>query len=449
MLAKVQQQSQQEPVHQSDNQATTSKGNSQLKGTEKKLGVMNVTVTLIEPEQSIADSSSSTDLQALTTSDHASSMMTKVPNPSDAPIKADSPLLLSKKLKSNVTREAKTKPGQKIANVVKKLTQERVTHTPSIAAPNVKETAEVAASLTDDKNTGKSLDAVVAKLHIVKKQELDKQFHVDLGSAKQVRENSKLDSVVEKLVAKQTRSELFPSSYPAHFEALVNTKPVNPALDPSLQYMETDTAPDKLKTKSTKKSNKQMVGITDEQENSVIGIVVNKQDDTDKAQTKLVSKSSVDEAETKNGVSKLSRSEQADKIQRVHHFTKLPTGIFSLTGNVMSTMHKFKFVIENYGIQPKDLEAFLEKASSKEVVDDSFSGSLTEFHTMISPVHTQQDFYVSDTVLVKLHQVMYNASQPKYSEILPYLMMLYAFYHITYNMTVNYRIKGNFGRFGE
>jgi len=109
-------------------------------------------------------------------------------------------------------RGTKRQPGQKITDIIQKLVQEQ-----QLNATNVD------ASQVDGKTKRKSLDAVVAKLHEVKNQEIDKTFCVDLGSAKLVREHSKLDTVVEKLAAKQNQPQLFPTSYLVNREDPVKT----------------------------------------------------------------------------------------------------------------------------------------------------------------------------------------------------------------------------------
>ena len=127
-----------------------------------------------------------------------------------------------------VVRGTKRQPGQKITDVIQKLVQEQ-----QLNATNAD------ASQIDDKTKRKSLDAVVAKLHVVKNQELDKTFCVDLGSAKLVREHSKLDTVVEKLTAKQNQSQLFPTSYLVHHE--VKTAGTNEC---NILHTEADTSVD-------------------------------------------------------------------------------------------------------------------------------------------------------------------------------------------------------------
>lgn len=127
-----------------------------------------------------------------------------------------------------VVRRTKRQPGQKITDIIQKLVHEQ-----QLNATNAD------ASQVDDKTKRKSLDAVVAKLHVVKNQELDKMFRVDLGSAKLVREHSKLDTVVKKLTAKQNQPQLYPTSYLVHHE--VKTAGTNEC---NILHTEADTSVD-------------------------------------------------------------------------------------------------------------------------------------------------------------------------------------------------------------
>ena len=113
---------------------------------------MDVNAIFDEPKTD----SSSTDHQSALPSDNVQytpSGVVNVPSSACATIKIanviseciDSPLSLGTKLPSKTTKEAKIKPGQKIANVVKKLSQEHHVHTsnpPSTAAPKNEEMSD-------------------------------------------------------------------------------------------------------------------------------------------------------------------------------------------------------------------------------------------------------------------------------------------------------------------
>ena len=129
---------------------------------------------------------------------------------------------------------AKLQPGQKISNVIERLVQDQQSNAANI------NTSEV-----EEKGKRKSLDAVVAQLHVVKNQELDKMFCVDLGSTKIVRENSKLDSVVEKLAAKQNQPQMFPTSFLVDHEDSVKTSDASVS---SVMHTEADTSVDSSST---------------------------------------------------------------------------------------------------------------------------------------------------------------------------------------------------------
>ena len=387
LLAKFQQQSQQKPVQQEGVQATISKGDTPLKET----GVMDLIVTLDEPEQ-FATSTTRTDQQASTSDDikeTCSDILNVQNHPADAAISTETitsdctnpSLSFDKRLNSQVLTGSKVQPGQKIASVVKKLTQDHVIHAPSIAVSD----SEEVAMCTEDKNTRKSLDAVVAKLHIVKNQELDKQFHVDLGSSRLVRENTKLDSVVEKLVAKQTHSQPFASGYPVHFEALGNKEvaKINTAVVSSSQHMEADVS-------STVHDN--LDSSKERRQNIVCGINT-KQADNSKVKPKW------DMKETVNTDSKVTTTSTLSSKE-----TKQKEGACSPNENILATINKF--VMETFAIKPKDLLSIQESNNSKEISDNSFSGSLTEFYAENSQVCTQQDISVPDAVFVKLLQVL-------------------------------------------
>lgn len=336
----------------------------------------------------------------------------------------DSSPLLSSSFK--VAKEAKIKPGQKIANVVKKLSQDRVAH-----PPNNPSNSEEVATHTEDKNTRKSLDAVVAKLHVVQKQELDKQFHVDLWSAKQVRENSKLDSVVEKLIAKQIHSQFFPPSYPIQFQTLVNENTA--VVDSSHQCMEADvssTVPDgnKFQSTSTRSVVKPVTvdGMDDSRvthQTNVKSVVntVTKHADITKAQTKLVSgPKDISKTKTAGMVTraKTKEREQADDKNRVSNPSCLPrempsvvpvtpaTTTTSYCDIILDTVNKN--MLEKFSVQPKDLEGLMKQDDSKHITADLTSESLTELISENSQVHAQQDTpAVPDAVFTEMLQVLF------------------------------------------
>ena len=153
-----------------------------------------------------------------------------------------SPLSLKKK---SISKDDKIKPGERIDSVAKKLSkeaQERSTHATSRATLTV----EKATPHSENRNTRKSLNAVVTQLHIVKKQEFDKQFHVDLGPAKQARENPKLNHVVKMLVAKQSQSRRLSSDYPVDLQALTKSSKATAVVESSLPCMVSSTIPDNV-----------------------------------------------------------------------------------------------------------------------------------------------------------------------------------------------------------
>ena len=438
LLIQVQQQPRQSPTQQNNNQMLSNTVESPVK--EEKSSVMDVTIPMDDSEQG-----STADQQTPATSDDIKDTTSDVinsPNIDSATTttgtasETNSPLSLRKKLG---TKEKKTIPGQKIANVVKKLSQERTTPAPAVAA--AASSIEEATVHNEDRSTCKSLDAVVAKLHIVKQQELEKQFHVDLGPAKQVRESTKLDSVVEMLVAKQSQAQ--PSiSYPVSFETPAKpTTKVNTAVASS-KCMEADvssTVPDNLednkmdvetksviaeasKAKSTKIPDKPVVvaGIANKQEkrqenvnDSVINTALNKQ----AVQMKLTTGAKSSKVETAHSAtdSEIARStEQVDTKDRVvvsslpSLSTKLPTlgTSIMLTSRMQCTLAKVtKVLIEKFAITPKDLEDFLGQASLKEISNDSISGNLTEYYFNNSQIDVHQQSPVPDAVFVKLLQV--------------------------------------------
>ena len=392
--------------------------------------------------------SSTTDQQTPITSDNTkgtTSNVTNIPNLDNATTGTEnvasecttnSPLSLRKKLNSKGTKESKTKPGQKIASVVKKLSQERITHVPSTAASNVEEVT----LHNGERSTRKSLDAVVAQLHIVKRQEFDKQFHVDLGSTKQGRENTKLDSVVEMLVAKQNQSQLS-SDYPVNFETPAKTTKVTAIVESSPKCMEADvssTVPDNLegskidmetklviaeasKAKSTKNADEPVIvaGIADKQQKNVNDSVINtKQAVQMKSTTGPRSISKVETAHTSTDSEIVRSKEQAYTKDRVSASslpnlpTKLSTAVpgtsIMLTSRIQCTLAKVnKFITEKFAITPKDLEGLLGKDASKEISNDSICGNLTEYYFENSQVNAQQQNPVPDGVFIQLLQVLY------------------------------------------
>lgn len=481
LLSKLQQQqSQQKPNQQKDNRTTISSVDSPLK--KKKSNVVQTTVEPNEPEK--FEASSSTDDNAKNTS---SSNMVNIPTPANAPtIRPEditseftsSPLSLSKRLNSKVTREAKIKPGQKIANVVKKLSQEHLAHVlPSTAASSTVASSTVASSTAassneevanqiEDKSTRRSLDAVVAKLHIVKKQEFEKQFHVDLGSAKQVRENTKLDSVVEKLVAKQSQSQLLSSGYPVQFESLVSkSAKIDTALDSPVQYMEADvssTVPDNFDGNKIDIESKSVVTGASKFKGKFQGTLTRNADKpvlvvgvADSKQVKRPDnvRQSVTNTPTKQGVQiklasmpkGINKAETAYTVtdsgekRSIHLRSKEPavTKVGGTVSNLVSLPTKLpsdesfsalmlsprgknilakvnKFIIETFAVKPKDLftvkpkdlECLPEKDDSKENLNDSMCGSLTDFYAENSQVCVQQDCSIPDVIFVKLFQVL-------------------------------------------
>ena len=440
LLAQVQEQPRQNPTQQNNNQALSSTVEGPFK--EKKSGMMDVTTPMDDYEQgSTADQQTSVTSDAIkdTTSDIINSPSIDSATTTIGTEKIALPLSLRKKLTSKGTKENKVIPGQKIANVVKKLSQERVTPAPT-ATSSVEETT----LHNEDRSTRKSLDAVVAQLHIVKKQEFEKQFHVDLGSTKQARENTKLDSVVEMLVAKQNQAQLS-TDYPVSFEtpAKSATK-VNTAVVSSPKCMEADvssTVPDDLegnkmnvetksvitetsKAKSTKIPDKPVVvaGIANKQEtrqenmnDSVINTACTKQAVQMRSMTAAKStKIETAHSATNNEIAR--SKEQAHTKGRVvvsslpTHSTKLPTGVpgtcIMVTSRIQCTLAKVsKVLVEKFAIMPKDLEGLLGKASLKEISNDSISGNLTEYYFDNPQVNAHQQSPVPDAVFVKLLQV--------------------------------------------
>lgn len=339
-------------------------------------------------------------------------------------------------------------PGQKIANVVKKLSQEHHAHTsnqPSTTASNNREKADE----VEDKSTRRSLDAVVAKLHIVKKQEFDKQFQVDLGSVKQVRENTKLDSVVEKLVAKQSQSQL--CDYPVHFETLPNKSiKTDTVMDSSMHCMEADvssTVPDifeiGMQRRSTvmapsdiknafqsiadKDTDKPIIifGFADGEQGKMqresASNVVTRQGMQMKLPirpkiVKVETAHSVTNSGVKSGGIQLRNEDQADikegdmATNSLCLPTKLPEGI-PITFEAPSSQHKQmlakvnKFIIETFNVKPKVLECLPGKDDSRETLNDSMCGSLTDFYAVNSTVCVLQESSVPDATFVKLFQV--------------------------------------------
>ena len=453
LLVKLQQQPPQKPTQQKNNQTLTTTVSNPLK--EKKSAVVDVMLTVDDSEQF---TSSSTDQQTSVTSDNTigtTSDVTNIPNLVNAAttgagnITSDctnSPLSLRKKLNPKVTKESRTNPGQKIANVVKKLSQERNTYAPNITA------VEEVTFHNEDRSTRKSLDAVVAQLHIVKKQEFDKQFHVDLGSAKQVRENTKLDSVVEMLVAKQSQSQLLSSDYPLNFEPPATTTKVNTGVDSSPKCMEADVsstvpdnvegsnvdmetqsviteaskAKDKFQTMSTKSADEPVIvaGVAERKEkrqeninDSVINTALTKQAVQMKSTTGPKSISKVETARTATDGKTARSKEQTGTKDRISISglpclpAKLPTGVpvtsIMLTSRIQCTLAKVnKFMTEKFAITPKNLEGLLGKDSSKEISNDSISGNLTEYYFENSQVDSQLQNSVSDAVFIKLLQVL-------------------------------------------
>lgn len=441
LLAKIQQQPYQKLTQQDDQQVTIS--NVQLKVKERK---SDLAVVSDEPKHFAA----SIDQQTSMTSDNEKNSNTvNIPNQTistDATIVMETDTSkhtnsLSRKLNSKVTREAKIKPGQKIDNVVKKLSQECVPH-----ILNTTSSAKEVTFYTDDKSTRRSLDAVVAQLHIVKKQQFDKQFHVDLGLAKQVRENSKLDSVVEKLVAKQSQ-----------FEALLNknTTGISSIADSSLPCMEPDvssTVPDDLDDTESKsmvteasikakdkfrstlaKDTNEPVTLTaiPKTRQLYISIVdpVTMQADITKVQTKLVSgPNTVNKMETiqtptdneADDVSKSRSKEKTDQKEEIANSTcfstNLPTRVpvtsstiapvTPVHSNVMLAAVR-KYIIEKFSVKQMDLEGLLGQDDSNVILNDTTYENLTEFYAEISQGHTQQDTSVPDEMFVELLQVVF------------------------------------------
>lgn len=422
------------------NQSITSNDDGSVK--QKKSCVVDTIVA------SNDHTTSSADHQTQVTSDNATVNM---PNSTDVASRTKnissefttSPLSFSKRLTSKVTRETKIKPGQKIANVVKKLSQEHLIHAPSVVASG----SEEVANQPEDKNTRRSLDAVVAKLHIVKKQEFDKQFHVDLGSAKQARENTKLDSVVEKLVAKQSQSQLLSSGWPLHFETLVNkTATVNTVVNSSMHCMDADvssTVPDNfddckmntetksVKTEASMAKGKFQSTPTDKPVTLVtVRIADSKQENAGELVTDTVTKQAVQtkltsrpkstlpktepaqalDSEVKFNVTQLMRKEQTDATDgnSFYSLASLPTRLTGLpvTSFMLSSRSKQvlsevqKFVIETFSIKPKNLESLLQKDDSREMLSDSMCGSLTDYYIENLQVYVQQDSSVPDAIFV-------------------------------------------------
>ena len=455
-LAKLQKQLQQKPTPLlKDDQVTVSQVDSPLKVKEKKSDVVDVNAISDEPKADV----SSTDHQSALPSDNVqntSSGVVNVPSSACATIKIasviseciDSPLSLGTKLSSKTTKEAKIKPGQKIANVVKKLSQEHHVHTsnpPSTAAPKNEEMS----CQVEDKSIRKSLDAVVAKLHIVKKNEFDKQFQVDLGSVKQARENTKLDSVVEKLVAKRSQSQLS-CDYPVRFEAVPNKSA--DIMDASVHGMEADvssTVPDifddskiDMQRKSTvmkpsniKNSFHSIVGKDTDKPVIMFGNVDGEQEKKQGesvissvkqgVQMKLASGPKIVKVETahsdtnsgvQSGVIQLRSKDQGDTKEGhtatnlLNIPTKLPVGV-PVTFDEPSPQHKQmlakvnKFIIETFNVKPKVLECLPGSDDSQDTLNDSMCGSLTDFYAMNSTVSVQQESSVPDSTFMKLFQV--------------------------------------------
>lgn len=441
LLAQVQQQPRQNPTQQNNNQPLSSTVESPFK--EEKSSIIDVTIPMDDSEQSsTADqqTSVSSDTQDTTSdvinSSSIDSGTTTIVTEMIAS-KTNSPLSLRKKLTSKGTKENKAILGQKIANVVKKLSQERITPAPTGAS-----SVEEATFHSEDRSTRKSLDAVVTQLRIVRQQEFEKQFHVDLGSAKQVRENTKLDSVVEMLVAKQSQAQVS-TEYPLSFEtpAKSATK-LNSAIISSPKSMEADvssTVPDVLesnkmdtetksviaetsKAKSTKIPNKSVVaaGIATKQEKrqeNVNDLVINTAISKQAVQMRLATGAKSSKVETAHSVtdSEIARSkEQTDTKDTImvsslpSLSTKLPTPGTSImrTSRIQCTLAKVtKVLIEKFAITPKDLEGLLGKASLKEISSDSVSGNLTEYYFDNPQVDTHQQSSVPDAVIIKLLQV--------------------------------------------
>ena len=412
-----------------------------------------------EPKEFVASSSSTVQQTALPSDNvqSTSSNVVIIPNSACATIKiasltsgcTDKPPSLSTKLNSKVTKEAKVKPGQKIANVVKKLSQEHHVHTPnppSTVASNNGETADQ----VEDKSSRRSLDAVVAKLHIVKKQEFDKQFQVDLGlgSGKQARENTKLDSVVEKLVAKQSQSQLL-CDYPVHFETVPNKSAKTDAVvDSSMHCMEADvssTVPDifeiGMQRKSTvmdpsnSKSAFQSIAYKDTDKPVIMfGIADGEQEKRQREsvsnpvtrqgmQTKLPIRPKIIQVETahthtatnsgvKSGVIQLRNENQADaKEGDMATNSCLSEGV-PITFEAPSSQHKQmlakvnKFIIETFNVKPKVLECLPGKDDSRDILNDTMCGSLTDFYAVNSTVCVQQESSFPGATFVKLLQVI-------------------------------------------
>ena len=59
-----------------------------------------------------------------------------------------------------------------------------------------------------------------------------------------------------------------------------------------------------------------------------------------------------------------------------------------------------------FTVKPKDLECLPEKDDSKENLNASMCGSLTDFYAENSQVCVQQDCSIPDVIFVKLFQVL-------------------------------------------
>ena len=243
------QQSQQKPMLQKNNQTIGSVVDSSLIKTKSNvLDVTNVEKFTVNSNigQQTSDTSdnakdSSLDIVNNPNLDNAATTSAGTENITSEC--TNSSLSLKKK---SISKDDKIKPGEKIDSVAKKLSkevQERDTHATSRATLTV----EKVTSHSENRSTRKSLDAVVTQLHIVKKQEFDKQFHVDLGPAKQVRDIPKLNNVVKMLVAKQSQSGRLSSDYPVDLQTLAKASKASAVVDSSsFPCMVSSTVPDNL-----------------------------------------------------------------------------------------------------------------------------------------------------------------------------------------------------------
>lgn len=422
---------------------------TQQKGDQSTMedNIMDTTTVVSDTTDQLAASSSNDQHISISSNNAkiASSDAANLPNLDNTTVQTkkisvkciNSPILISRKLNSTGAKETKIKPGQKIANVVKKLSQERVIPTHKMTASNTEEVA----THVEDKNTRRSLDAVVAKLHIVKKQEFEKQFHVNLGSTKQARENTKLDSVVEKLVAKQSQSQQLSSDYPLHFKTL------NTTIDSPVQCTEADvssTVPDnvdnskmdvetqpviteipKFHSTPTKKTNQPTTKArntdTPEKQLGDVSKAVIKTVTKQSIQVKLAGRprntDNVEPAHTvidgkTNTVYQLRGKEHADKKETSgSNLASVPTKLSAEVPDTLSPRSKDmlvkvnKFIVETFAVKPKDLESLPGKDNLREILDDTICGSLNDFYGENMQVCTEQESSVPDAIFVKLFQV--------------------------------------------